>query len=363
MSLIPLCVVDSIINYYKDLGLTVQEIGTVIDGIGAVITQYGIEAKNIPTLSDIANNLYTCLQPTISDSLLITSTTLGTTLIWIVVVTAIFVLLIVVILMILDRTEKYGSIIGLSVFLAILYIIVVILIAANGGNNISNNLSQNETKIANCVNIATTALDDFVTAQKTAISNAICVYPAHIATNIARGTIAFSSSYINRPLTTQPMLLGFGNSTLEIVNSSNISISPPDSGSFTFPIQFFGTVSNLQVSADISIVSVNHINMTALPFIFEVYISSNTNNANDGTNYIIPPTNYQVTTLSQSLSFGGGSTLLSIGNFVTATDINKEFIIVNSGDRVGVRVRVTDGTSIADVNTSGFSAILSYVPT
>ena len=63
--------------------------------------------------------------------------------------------------------------------------------------------------------------------------------------------------------------MGFGSHTVEVINASGESTSPPEAGGFAFPIPFAGTVQNLQISADLLVASVASINYSVLYMILQ----------------------------------------------------------------------------------------------
>ncbi|WNR44613.1 hypothetical protein [Paenibacillus roseipurpureus] len=154
--------------------------------------------------------------------------------------------------------------------------------------------------------------------------------------------------------------MGFGNHTVEVINGSGESTSPPEAGGFAFPIPFNGTVQNLQISADLLVASVASINVTPLIYDFTVFKAPSA--PNNGISHL--SSSYLTTSLTSSLSFGGNSNILTAGNFYTATNINLLSLNVLAGDRIGIRIRTRAASdpSAADITQLSFSASLSYTP-
>ena len=132
--------------------------------------------KPTNTLGDIANDLYQCLKPTISDVSKITVQQITSTLFYVLVITAIFVILIVIVSIMLDRTTDYAVILGISILFAIFYIEVVYAVAKNAELNVINNVTQTEATAANCVATAVNSLTKFINAQTNAVNLALCAY-------------------------------------------------------------------------------------------------------------------------------------------------------------------------------------------
>jgi hypothetical protein len=157
-----------------------------------------------------------------------------------------------------------------------------------------------------------------------------------------------------------PILMGFGNHTVEVIDGSGESTSPPDAGGFAFPVPFSGTIQNLQVSADLLVASVTSINTIGLQYDFTVFIAPSV--PNNGIDH--PSSPYVTTPLTTSVRFGFPNTIVTVGAFRTSTNINTGSITVNAGDRIGVRVRTLPSTdpSASDITQLSFSASVSYVP-
>ena len=177
------------------------------------------------------------------------------------------------------------------------------------------------------------------------------------------GLIVFSTGVVLSGATVvsaAPILMGFGNHTVEVIAGSGESTMPPEPGGFAFPIPFSGTIQNLQVSADLLVASVASINVTGLQYDFTVFVAPSV--PNDGMAH--PSSPYVTTALTTAVRFGAPSTPVIAGTFYTSTNINTGSIIVSPGDRVGVRVRTLAATdpSAADITQLSFSATLSYAP-
>jgi Collagen triple helix repeat (20 copies) len=175
------------------------------------------------------------------------------------------------------------------------------------------------------------------------------------------GLIVFSTGTILNGATVvsaAPILMGFGNHTVETIDGSGESTMPPEAGGFAFPIPFSGTIQNLQVSADLLVASVVSINTTGLQYDFSVFVAPSA--PNDGIDHIA--SSYVSTPLTASVRFGFPNTVVTPGTFRAATNINTGAISVNAGDRVGIRVRTLGATdpSAADITQLSFSATLSY---
>ncbi len=177
------------------------------------------------------------------------------------------------------------------------------------------------------------------------------------------GLIAFSSGSVMNGagvVSSAPILLGFGNRTVAVVNGAGESTIPPEAGGFAFPVPFDGTIQNLQVSVDLLVASVMSINLLGLQYDFTLVRAPSF--PNDGIDH--PASPYLTTPLTASVRFGAPFTSVLPGTFRTATaNINGPFP-VNAGDRIGIRVRTSPSTdpSAADIAQLSFSATLSYVP-
>lgn len=155
--------------------------------------------------------------------------------------------------------------------------------------------------------------------------------------------------------------MGFGSSTVEVIDGSGESTMPPEAGGFAFPIPFPGTVQNLQISADLLVASVVSINTLGLQYDFTVFLSPSV--PNNGIDHPAAP--YVTTPLTSSLRFGFPNNIITAGTFRAATNLNVGgSLVVAAGDRIGIRIRTLQATdpSAADVTQLSFSATLSYTP-
>jgi hypothetical protein len=155
-----------------------------------------------------------------------------------------------------------------------------------------------------------------------------------------------------------PILMGFGNRTVETINGSGESTMPPEAGGFAFPIPFTGTIQNLQVSADLLVASVSSINTVGLEYEFTVFVAPSV--PNNGVDH--PASAYVTTPLTASVRFGFPGSVVTAGTFRGATAIVPGALAVSAGDRIGIRVRTLQSTdpSAADITQLSFSATLSY---
>ncbi|RNA66932.1 hypothetical protein [Alteribacter keqinensis] len=180
------------------------------------------------------------------------------------------------------------------------------------------------------------------------------------------GIIPFSTGIIlSGPtvVSAAPRLMGFGSSTVQVIDAAGESTSPPEAGGFAFPIPFAGTVQNLQVSADLLVAAVTSINTLGLQYDFTVFRAPSV--PNNGIDHSSSP--YLTTPLTSSVRFGFPNNVITPGNpdgFRTATNINLDSLEVAEGDRIGIRVRTLQETdpSAADITQLSFSASLSYTP-
>lgn len=186
--------------------------------------------------------------------------------------------------------------------------------------------------------------------------------PGGGATSTGGSIIPFSTGVVlSGPtvVSAAPILMGFGRSAVEVIDGSGESTSPPEAGGFAFPVPFNGTVQNLQVSADLLVASTTSINVTGLTYDFTVFRAPSV--LNNGMAALASA--YLTTPLSTSVTFGFPMTVIA-GSFYTATNFTPAPLIVNAGDRIGIRVRTRQSTdsSAADITQLSFSATLSYTP-
>ena len=191
--------------------------------------------------------------------------------------------------------------------------------------------------------------------------------PAGAVIGLGGGIIPFSTGIIlsgAAVTSAAPILMGFGSSTVEVINGLGESTMPPEAGGFTFPVPFAGTLQNLQISADLLVASVASINTLGLQYDFTVFRSPSF--PNNGIDH--PSAPYVTTPLTSSVRFGFPNTVITPGNpngFRSATNLNVGgTLVVAAGDRIGIRVRTLEATdsSAAGITQLSFSASLSYVP-
>jgi len=174
------------------------------------------------------------------------------------------------------------------------------------------------------------------------------------------GIIPFSTGIIlSGPtvVSAQPILMGFGNHTTEVIDGSGQSTSPAEAGGFAFTVPFTGTIKNLQISADLLVASIAFINIIPLVYEFTVHISPS--NPNDGFSHV--SSQYVTTPFTSTLTFGGSGFLLP-GTFYSASNLNTGSLAVNAGDRIGIRIRTLPSSdpSASDITQLSFNASLMY---
>ncbi len=180
----------------------------------------------------------------------------------------------------------------------------------------------------------------------------------------AGGLIPFSTGIILSGATVvsaAPILMGFGSHTVEVIDGSGESTSPPEAGGFAFPIPFAGTIQNLQISVDLLVASVVSINTLGLQYDFTVFRAPSV--PNNGIDHL--SSSYVTTPLTSSVRFGFPNNVITAGTFRSATNINVGgSLVVAAGDRIGIRIRTLLSTdpSAADITQLSFSATLSYTP-
>jgi hypothetical protein len=178
------------------------------------------------------------------------------------------------------------------------------------------------------------------------------------------GLIHFSTGIVLSGATVvsaAPILMGFGNHTVEVIDGSGESTMPPEAGGFSFPMPFAGTVQDLQISAELLAASAVSINTLGLQYDFTVFRAPSV--PNSGIDH--PSSPYVTTPLTSSVRFGFPNTVITPGTFRTATNINiGGSLVVAAGDRIGIRIRTnaTTDPSAADITQLSFSATLSYTP-
>jgi hypothetical protein len=156
-----------------------------------------------------------------------------------------------------------------------------------------------------------------------------------------------------------PVMMGFGNHTVEVINGSGESTMPPEAAGFSFPVPYAGTIQDLQISADLLVASVVSINTLGLQYDFTVFRAPS--GPNNGTDHVAAP--YATTPLTSSVRFGFPNSIVTAGTFRSATNVSLGApLAVAAGDRIGIRIRTTASTdpSAADITQLSFSATLSY---
>ena len=215
------------------------------------------------------------------------------------------------------------------------------------------------------IKVGTTALNQQPLAARQPINSVpVAQYALNVPANVASKEIHFSTG---QPLngasvvSFAPILMGFGNNTVEITDGFGDSTMPPQMGGFSFPIPFDGTIDNLQVSADLLVASVAAINTIGLQYEFTVFRAPSA--PNNGIAHVAQP--YLTTPLVSTLNFGSPFSIVTAGTFYSATNANPGTpIAVAAGDRIGIRVRTSpfSDPSASDVTQLAFSATLSYTP-
>jgi hypothetical protein len=158
-----------------------------------------------------------------------------------------------------------------------------------------------------------------------------------------------------------PILMGFGNHTVEVIDVFGESTMPPEAAGFAFPIPFNGTISNLQISADLLVASVASINVTPLTYVFTLFRAPSI--PNNGISHVA--SSYVTTALNSSITFGGPLNPAIAGTFYAASNLNVIGTFpVNAGDRIGIRIRTLESSdpSAADITQLSFNATISYTP-
>lgn len=153
-----------------------------------------------------------------------------------------------------------------------------------------------------------------------------------------------------------PRLMGFGSSAVEVINTmTGESTSPPEAGGFAFPIPFDGTVSNLQVSADVLFTGITVITD---PLVYRFTVFRSPSFPNDGTSH--PALPYLTTAFETFVIFSGTVTPDTV--FYAATNLNTGSLVVSAGDRIGIRIRTDAASAATAAQTTqlSFSASLSY---
>jgi hypothetical protein len=215
------------------------------------------------------------------------------------------------------------------------------------------------------IKVGTMVINEEALAARQPI-NAVPVaqYALNSPAGAGKKTIPFSSGILISGATVvsaAPILMGFGNHTVEVIDGSGQSTMPPEAAGFSFPVPAAGTIEDLQISADLLVASISSINSVGLQYDFSVFRAPSV--PNDGTAHIASA--YVTTPLASSVRFGFPSAPLIAGTFYTATNIDPGApLVVAAGDRIGVRVRTSTPTdsSAADITQLSFSATFSYTP-
>jgi hypothetical protein len=215
------------------------------------------------------------------------------------------------------------------------------------------------------IKVGTTAINEQTLAGRQPINVApVAQYALNSPAGAGKKSIQFSTGIIMSGATVvsaAPVLMGFGNRTVEVINGLGESTMPPEAAGFSFPVPFAGTIQDLQVSADLLVASVVSINTLGLQYDFTVFRAPSA--PNNGIDHLASL--YLTTPLTSSLRFGFPNNVITAGTFRTATNINSAPpLVVAAGDRIGVRVRTSAPTdpSAADITQLSFSATLSYTP-
>jgi hypothetical protein len=215
------------------------------------------------------------------------------------------------------------------------------------------------------IKVGTTALNEQALAARQPI-NAVPVaqHALTVPASVASKLIHFSTGPLLNGATVvsaAPILMGFGSSTVAVVDGAGESTMPAQAGGFSFPVPFDGTIHDLQVSADLLVASPVFINTVGLEYDFTVFRAASV--PNDGSAHFSSA--YVTVPLSSPLRFGFPLSVVMPGIFYTATNVNAgTSIAVAAGDRIGIRVRTNPATdpSASDITQLAFSATLSYTP-
>jgi hypothetical protein len=215
------------------------------------------------------------------------------------------------------------------------------------------------------IKVGTTVGNEQTLASRQPINVApVAQYALNSPAGAGKKSMQFSTGIIlSGPtvVSAQPILMGFGNHTVETINGSGESTMPPEAGGFSFPIPFAGTIQDLQISADLLVASVTSINVVGLQYDFTVFRAPSV--PNNGIDHLSSA--YVTTPLTSSVRFGFPNNVITAGTFRTATNANLATpLVVAAGDRIGVRIRTSQATdpSAADITQLSFSATLSYTP-
>jgi hypothetical protein len=169
-----------------------------------------------------------------------------------------------------------------------------------------------------------------------------------------------------------PIMLGFGSSAVMTIGSpfdvTGQSTLPPQAGGFAFPVPFTGTIKDFQVSCDLLVAALFGAGAQPLEYIFTVF-RQQALATNDGTGYAVSPAPstspvYINTTFTTSVTFAPPTSIPASGEYYSATNLNTGSLVVNAGDRIGIRVSTanaaSDSDAITGVTSLSFSASLVY---
>lgn len=157
-------------GFLTDIGVSGLERIIILQKLNHVVTTYNANKPNT-SITDIADQLYSCLESTLSDGSYI-ATQISAAIFFVILATAIFILLIATV----SYIVKNNAIIFIWIAFFILYLITVLFILYIVGLNISNRTKQDSIIITNCVNKAIAELDNFATQTKQAIQDGLCAY-------------------------------------------------------------------------------------------------------------------------------------------------------------------------------------------
>jgi len=160
-----------------DAGVSCEEVSTVLSHLLISLATYEKD-KSKTSLTKIVNDLFDCIQPKLSTDTTNLAENIGRALIWLIILTAVFILIIISVFAIL-RHNTSESIIGITFFFLVIYVIVAFLIIHNSSLNINNNQNNLKNDITKCVEDSITELDNYETDQINALNNALCAYPTN----------------------------------------------------------------------------------------------------------------------------------------------------------------------------------------
>ncbi len=185
--------------------------------------------------------------------------------------------------------------------------------------------------------------------------------PAGATSPLGGGLIPFSTGTVISGATVvsaAPLLMGFGNATVETIDGAGESTMPPQVNGFAFPVPLAGTIQDLQISCEVVVASVVSINTLGLEYDFTVLRAPSP--ANNGIDGLASP--YATTALASSVHFGFPNSTIVPGTFRSATNLTTSSLTVAAGDRIAVRIRTLQSTdpSAADITQFSCSASLAY---